>query len=44
MNISAKNNHMLCNSILARVNDKASFDIVENYGQIQPEIVGCNLA
>ena len=44
VNISAKNNHMLCNSILARVNDKASFDIVENYGQIQPEIDGCNLA
>jgi ABC-type branched-subunit amino acid transport system substrate-binding protein len=44
VNISAENNHMLCNSILARVNDKASFDIVENYGQVQPVIDGCKLA
>ena len=44
VNISAENNHMLCNSILARVNDRASFDIIENYGQIEPVVEGCNLA
>ena len=35
---------MLCNSILARVTDNASFEIVENYGQIEPHIEGCKLA
>ena len=44
VNISAENNHMLCNSILARVTDNASFEIVENYGQIEPYIEGCKLA
>lgn len=43
VNIDATNNHMLCNSILARVTDKASFEIVENYGQIQPVVPGCSL-
>ena len=44
VNISAENNHMLCNSILARVTDQASFEIVENYGQIKPVVAGCKLA
>lgn len=44
VNISAENNHMLCNSFMSRVTDQATFDIVENYGQIPPEVPGCNLA
>ena len=44
VNISAENNHMLCNSILARVTDRATFEIVENYGQIKPVVAGCKLA
>ena len=43
VNISAKNNHMLCNSILARVTDHASFETVQNFGQIEPDVAGCNL-
>jgi len=43
VNISARNNHMLCNSILARVTDHASFETVANYGQIEPDVPGCNL-
>ena len=35
---------MLCNSILARVTGRATFDIVENYGQIEPFVEGCKLA
>jgi urea transport system substrate-binding protein len=44
VNIDPKNNHMRCNSILARVTDHASFEILENYGQIEPVVEGCNLA
>jgi urea transport system substrate-binding protein len=44
VNISAKNNHMLCNSILARVTDHASFETVQNFGQIEPDVPGCNLS
>jgi urea transport system substrate-binding protein len=43
VNLSAANNHMRCNSILARVTDKASFEILKNYGQIEPDVPGCNL-
>jgi urea transport system substrate-binding protein len=43
VNIAAGNNHMLCNSFLARVTDKATLEIVENYGQIQPVVPGCSL-
>jgi len=43
VNIAAGNNHMLCNSFLARVTDKATLEIVENYGQIQPVVSGCSL-
>ncbi|MFC4350360.1 substrate-binding protein [Fodinicurvata halophila] len=43
VNISAKNNHMRCNSILARAGDNGSFDIIEDFGQIDPEIPGCDL-
>jgi len=43
VNISARNNHMLCNSILARVTNHASFETVANYGQIEPGVPGCNL-
>jgi hypothetical protein len=44
VNIDATNNHMRCNSIMARVTDQASFEILENYGQIDPVIEGCKLA
>jgi urea transport system substrate-binding protein len=44
VNISARNNHMLCNSILARVTDQASFEIMENFGQIEPQVPGSSLA
>jgi urea transport system substrate-binding protein len=43
VNISARNNHMLCNSILTQVSDHASFKTVENYGQIEPDVPGCKL-
>jgi urea transport system substrate-binding protein len=43
VNIWAQNNHMRCNSILARVTDHASFETVENFGQIEPEVPGCKL-
>ncbi len=44
VNISAENNHMLCNSFLARVTDRATLEIVENYGQIKPVVPGCSLS
>lgn len=44
VNMSAKNNHMLCNSILARARDDGVWETIENFGQIVPEIPGCNLA
>lgn len=44
VNISAENNHMLCNSFLARVDDNAKFEIIKNYGQIPPVVPGCKLA
>ena len=40
---SRRKRHMLCNSILARVTDHASFETVENFGQIEPNVPGCNL-
>jgi urea transport system substrate-binding protein len=43
VNLSAENNHMRCNSIMARVTDKATFEILENYGQIDPLVPGCKL-
>lgn len=43
VNISAENYHMLCNSLMARVTDKATLEIVENHGQIQPVVPGCKL-
>jgi ABC-type branched-subunit amino acid transport system substrate-binding protein len=43
VNISAKNNHMICNSILARAKPDGQWEVVQNFGQIQPEIPGCSL-
>jgi ABC-type branched-subunit amino acid transport system substrate-binding protein len=43
VNISAENNHMLCNSFLARVTDQPNFEIVKGYGQIPPVVPGCKL-
>lgn len=43
VNLAAENNHMRCNSIMARVTDKATFEILENYGQIDPVVPGCKL-
>ncbi|CAN7692539.1 substrate-binding protein [Mesorhizobium sp. LjRoot246] len=39
----AANNVMRSNSLLARGNDKGQWDIVENFGQIDPEVTGCSL-
>lgn len=43
VNISAKNNHMVCNSLLARAKPDGSWEVIENFGQIQPNVPGCNL-
>lgn len=39
----AKNNVMRSNSLLARGNDKGQWDIVKNYGQIDPDVGKCDL-
>jgi urea transport system substrate-binding protein len=44
VNFSALNNHMRCNSILGRARKDGSWEIVENFGQIDPIIPGCKLA
>jgi len=44
VNFSAHNNHMRSNSLLARANAEGMWEIVENFGQIEPDIPGCNLA
>lgn len=43
VNISAKNQHMVCNSIIGLCRSDGMYDIVENFGQVQPEIPGCDL-
>ena len=44
VNIVAKNQHMVCNSIIGRCRADGMYDIVENFGPIDPEIPGCSLA
>jgi urea transport system substrate-binding protein len=44
VNINSENNHMVCNSILARGKPDRSWETIENFGQIQPNIAGCKLA
>ena len=44
VNITANNQHMVCNSIIGRCRADGMYDIVENFGQVDPEIPGCNLA
>ena len=39
----AANNVMRSNSILARGNDQGHWDIIENFGQIDPIVPGCSL-
>ncbi len=39
----AANNVMRSNSLLARGNEEGHWDIVENFGQIDPEVEGCEL-
>jgi urea transport system substrate-binding protein len=39
----AANNVMRSNSLLARGNDKGHWDIVQNFGQIDPDVPGCSL-
>lgn len=39
----ADNNHLRCNSLLGRGRSDGRFDIIENYGQIDPLIPGCSL-
>jgi urea transport system substrate-binding protein len=43
VNFSAINNHMRCNSILGKARKDGSWEIIENFGQIDPEIPGCKL-
>jgi ABC-type branched-subunit amino acid transport system substrate-binding protein len=42
--VLARNNHMVSASILGRCRNDGLFDIVENFGMIDPEIAGCNLS
>lgn len=44
VNFSALNNQMRCNSILGKARKDGSWEIVENFGQIDPIIPGCKLA
>jgi urea transport system substrate-binding protein len=44
VNINVQTNHMVCNSILARGKPDKSWETIENFGQIQPGIPGCELA
>jgi ABC-type branched-subunit amino acid transport system substrate-binding protein len=43
VNISRKNNHMVCNSILARGQPDGQWEVIQNFGQIPPEVPNCNL-
>lgn len=43
VNISAVNNHMRSNSILSRAKPDGMWETIENFGQIDPEIPGCQL-
>jgi hypothetical protein len=43
VNMSAQNNHMRSNSLLARAKDDGMWEIIENFGQIDPVIPGCKL-
>ncbi len=43
VNMSAVNNHMRCNSILARAKADGMWETIENFGQIDPDIPGCSL-
>lgn len=39
----ANNNVMRSNSLLARGNDSGQWDIVDNFGQVNPDVTGCSL-
>lgn len=41
--MSAVNNSMVCNSIIARGGKGGMWDVIENFGQIEPVVPGCNL-
>jgi len=43
VNISALNNHMRCNSILAKARSDGTWETVQNFGQIDPIVPGCKL-
>jgi hypothetical protein len=42
--MDASNQHMTNNSIIGRCRKDGLFDIVENFGPIQPVVSGCKLA
>lgn len=44
VSVSPTNHHMLCNSIAARAKADGQFDILENFGQIEPIVPDCKLA
>lgn len=43
VNMSAANNHMRANSILARAKPDGMWETIEHFGQIDPDIPGCKL-
>jgi len=43
VSISALNNHMRANSIAAQVTSEGAFEIIKQYGQIDPIVPGCDL-
>jgi ABC-type branched-subunit amino acid transport system substrate-binding protein len=44
VNIDPQNQHMVTNSIIGRADEQGMFAIIENFGQIEPMLEGCNLA
>lgn len=43
VSISGSNNHMLTNSLVGRCNAEGEWEILKNFGQIQPDVPGCSL-
>ena len=44
INVVAHNQHARTNSIIGRVNKAGLIDIVKEFGQVDPDVPGCNLA
>lgn len=37
------NNHMRANSLIGRANAQGQYEVIENFGQIEPDVPGCSL-